>query len=452
MIVLLTIFIISVCMLKLKSQKITKPANGVTYHPFIGALIYWMGMVNDYPQKVLELSRKNNFKNFELHSLGADIVYIYDKDDINELFGSNWNNYLKNYGDMGFHSSFEELLGNGIFAVDGNKWSVHRKLYSHMFTKKEITRVSDDIFANAAYKLCNDIQEKGNRPFDIQKMMQKITFTTISSVIFGKDVSDSLSMEMFDFLQNNCSYRFFRPPLVNKLMKKFNLGKEKKAKIFAKKFRNQIANIISNNKRGEGMIHFFLEKNKDVTLSELQDLVINILLAGRDTTASALTSFFKIISQQKKFDIDRFLSDRQFARSVVLEVLRMEPPVSVDGRYVEKTTKLSCGLLIRSGTCVLVPIQAMGRDPKKWDNPDMFIPDRFISSKPNVSDQPVFWGGRRSCLGEQMAISQIIIICRAILAKYTITCYEKQYNPLILGPVRQLKFGLMAVNTSYQKT
>ena len=54
------------------------------------------------------------------------------------VFVRSFANYPKNTGGMGIADVFKEVLGDGIFAVDGEQWQTHRKVASHLFSTKAL--------------------------------------------------------------------------------------------------------------------------------------------------------------------------------------------------------------------------------------------------------------------------------------------------------------------------
>ena len=82
--------------------------------------------------------------------------------------------------------------------------------------------------------------------------------------------------------------------------------------------------------------------------------------------------------------------------------------MSSDGRCALADDELPSGIKVKAGTSLVVPLFAIGRDPNLWDDPDEFIPERWLISdeptrRPDEYMLPVFWAGPRLCLGKDMA-------------------------------------------------
>lgn len=89
-----------------------------------------------------------------------------------------WHNYI----------ILKDLLGDGIFTVDGQKWREQRKVFSHEFSARALRDVSSIIFRENAVKLANLVSEAvaSNQPMDIQVN----SYTLFSIIGFGRTSSD----------------------------------------------------------------------------------------------------------------------------------------------------------------------------------------------------------------------------------------------------------------------
>ncbi|XP_058114255.1 cheilanthifoline synthase-like [Magnolia sinica] len=102
-----------------------------------------------------------------------------------------------------------------------------------------------------------------------------------------------------------------------------------------------------------------------------------------------------------------------YLQAVVNEVLRMKPiaPLAIPHKTVNDTTLM--GLKIDKGTAVMVNIYAVHHDPKVWDHPERFMPERFMNENArNVSmamEQSFlpFGAGRRICAGMELGKVQV---------------------------------------------
>ncbi|MFF8726311.1 cytochrome P450 [Streptomyces sp. NPDC015171] len=112
-----------------------------------------------------------------------------------------------------------------------------------------------------------------------------------------------------------------------------------------------------------------------MTPEDLQATAALLLVAGHETTVNAITNTTLTLLRHPDV-LDRFLKDPGLAVPLIEEVLRYEPPV----QFVPWTTALAdtdvAGTTIPKGSPVWLMLAAANRDPKRFEDPDRFDPDR----------------------------------------------------------------------------
>ncbi|KAL6145073.1 hypothetical protein ACLB2K_055761 [Fragaria x ananassa] len=118
----------------------------------------------------------------------------------------------------------------------------------------------------------------------------------------------------------------------------------------------------------------------------------------------------RIVGDKKGMITEEDLVEMNYLKAVIKETLRLHPPVPLlMPRIATKNAKIN-GYNIMSGTLVLVNAWQIGRDPKSYNEPEEFIPERFLNNvidyKGNDGFQFIpFGAGRRSCPGIQFAMA-----------------------------------------------
>ncbi|KAJ6410016.1 hypothetical protein OIU84_009501 [Salix udensis] len=208
---------------------------------------------------------------------------------------------------------------------------------------------------------------------DLQDVFRRFSFDNICKFSFGLDPGClELSLPAckiaaaFDTASKLSAARALAPsPIVWKIKRLLSIGSEKELKQAIKKV-NELAEGMINQRRKAG----FSNKNNDL-LSRfmtyitdekyLRDIVISFLLAGRDTVASGLTSFFWLLSQRPEVesairaetekvmgsnqDLPSFQEMREMhcLNAAVHESLRLYPPVQFDSKFSQDDDKLPDG-------------------------------------------------------------------------------------------------------------
>jgi cytochrome P450 len=149
--------------------------------------------------------------------------------------------------------------------------------------------------------------------------------------------------------------------------------------------------------------------DEPVSRQDILTLCLTIMLAGLDTTRSALGFIFHHLATH---DEDRALLIEHPERipDAVEEFLRLYSLVVQDGRYVAKDIDFH-GCPMKEGDIVWLGLAQANRDPRKFDRPDEFVIDR------ESNKHLAFAAGAHRCLGAHLARSELIIVLEEWLAR-----------------------------------
>jgi cytochrome P450 len=167
------------------------------------------------------------------------------------------------------------------------------------------------------------------------------------------------------------------------------------------------------------------------------DELVLFLLAGHDTTSTALTYALWALGhrpdlQQRVAAEAGALGDRRLTHEdvprlrytvqVLHEALRLCPPAPAVGRMVMADIEVN-GYRVPAGTVAIVAIYAMHRDPALWEDPLRFDPDRFSPERSKGRDRwqyLPFGGGPRACIGDHFAMLEATLALATILRRIKI--------------------------------
>ncbi|MCE2512440.1 MAG: cytochrome P450 [Acidimicrobiia bacterium] len=147
-----------------------------------------------------------------------------------------------------------------------------------------------------------------------------------------------------------------------------------------------------------------------LTQPEVAVTVSLIYAAGFETTMNLIGNMVHTLMRHPD-QLARLRADRSLVPSAVDEVLRFEPPVQVDGRYVRAEVEIG-GHTIPRGHGVLTLLGAANRDPSAVDDPDRF--DIGRSEVPMLS----FGSGIHYCLGAALARLEGQVVLQALLDRF----------------------------------
>lgn len=477
-------------LLGMKAPQKTFPPNDVPYIPFLGQ-IKTISMMLSEGAALMQVRRgkARNFTSDEMCVIGIPReITLMDPRDREYVLKTNWKNYLKNNADgTGFQQAFAEVMGRGIFAVDGDEWQDHRKVASHMFSANGLRNKMESSFTAHGKKLVGLLEGKAEAGtiLDFQDVMSSLTFDTISDIAFGVEpgaleagIINGKKIDFlmrFDRIQVNSVLRLLLPPIIWKTLRYLNLGFERTIREDAEILESAIKEMIwkrrasQNFESADDLLAMYVRTGRSsgkmymMDDDYLMETVLNFMVAGRDTTSCTLTNLFKLISLNPEVETKMLeeldsvvgkgnavswehIRDLRYSGAVFNETLRLYPPVAADFRSALQDDILPSGIHIEASHRVTILNAAIGRDPHLWNEPDRFMPERWLQDgkatrRPDEYVFPVFWGGPRLCLGKDMARLETLSIAYGLLSKYRIEVLPHSEKP-VNGPVQFYEKGL----------
>jgi len=442
--------------------------------PILGYLPHVIKHWHEWPSECMRLCRLfkktwgGPLPNFG--GLPGAYFYIHQEPQINYVL-SNVDLFIK--GDI-WDNVLGELLGQGIFAVDGDKWKKHRKLMSNLFSRN-LMRHNATVTRNKLLQVVRQLQKKiiagdadAGVDVDIQDVFFRLMFDITSSVTFGTDL-DSVGEEKqhyfaraFDEISFLCQQRFLDPLFLIK--RYWQVGTRERRIRQLKHVIDSFVDELINDRRINldlvkmDILSTYIESaNKSgelITNDDLRDIVMNVLLAGRDTTACALSWTWYELSKNplivariikevaevcgknthdnnenhdneqnengaahdQKYTFEN-MNKLRYTHSVALEVIRLHPPVPSDPRFATQNCTLPDGTRVPAGAGIDVCIMAVGRNEEIWGHDaSEFRPERFLNEKePSPFKYPMFNAGPRMCLGRSLALMNMKLAMSILL-------------------------------------
>ncbi|KAJ9218941.1 hypothetical protein DTO207G8_9094 [Paecilomyces variotii] len=380
--------------------------------------------------------------------LGRHLVTTIEPENLKALLATQFNDFR--LGNR--HREFYPLLGDGIFTLDGAGWSHARALLRPQFTRDQ---VADLAMMDEHVMRMIDIIPKDGSVFDIQKLFFLLTMDSATHFLFGESVGSMLPASS-------------SPGVLEKstggaqgFADAFNLAQEYlAARSRAQDFYWMVnpAEFREATRKVHDLVDHYVQlalqsRNKPQKPDDryiflqalaadspnpkvLRDNLLNILLAGRDTTASLLSSAFFLFARHRhvwdrlRRDVIRQfgdcnhkvsdithakLKDMPYLRYVLNEVLRLYPPVPINFRVAATDTSLPVGggpdgmspIYIRKDSVITYVVYAMHRRKDLWGpDAELFRPERWEENGKHGWEYLPFNGGPRICLGQQYALTE----------------------------------------------
>lgn len=350
------------------------------------------------------------------------------------------------------YKRFALIVGKGLLVSEGDLWKRQRRMMSWAFSQKHIEKIYP-VIQGETIRLLESWREKSN--LDLAEEMNRVTLQVISLSLFGKSqISESKEIrfslqKILEYLQTTrhlwLQLLLAPLPFINKREMALKLEKEM-PEPRAKKFFHSIREI---QKIVEGMIHEremlgkeenFLDvmirstdtddKTK-MSREQLRDEAVNMLIAGHETTANALTWTLHLLLTHKEVrerarkEVLEILKEKTptfeetqslpYLKAVFEEAMRLYPPFWRISRLNDEDIQLG-EYVIPKGTNIIASIYTVQRSPKYWEDPLKFNPERFTEGKRPVKFSYLpFGGGPRVCIGQGLAFAEGLCILAGIL-------------------------------------
>ncbi|XAR54113.1 Abieta-7,13-dien-18-ol hydroxylase [Bertholletia excelsa] len=431
------------------------------YHPVGGTMFNQLLNFNRLHHYMTDLAEK--YRTYRLLTPFRNEIYTSDPANVEHILKTYFDNYGKGWYN---YSILTDLLGDGIFVVDKEKWRQQRKVSSHEFSTNVLRSFSVYIFQKNAAKLANIVSEAAtsNRVMDIQDLFMKSTLDSIFKVAFGIELDSMCGSNeegtkfssAFDDSSVLTVWRYVDPSW--KIKKALNIGSEAKLKENVKVIDDFVYKLIQKKTEQMGESQNDSSANKEDILSRflqvsqtdvkyLRDIILNFVIAGKDTTATTLSWFIYMLckypSIQEKVAqeirevtnlkeaanftefaaamTEEALQKMQYLHAALTETLRLYPAVPVDAKICFADDTLPDGFSVRKGDMVAYQPYAMGRMKFLWgEDAEEFRPERWLDE--NGVFQPespfkftAFQAGPRICLGKEFAYRQMKIFSAVLL-------------------------------------
>jgi cytochrome P450 len=169
----------------------------------------------------------------------------------------------------------------------------------------------------------------------------------------------------------------------------------------------------------------------------LRDQVKNLLVAGHETTTTGLAWAMELLAWHPEIRAKARESGDSYLDAVVTETLRVRPVIPGATRKLQQPVTIG-PYRIPAGVTLLPMASSVHSDPRVYDDPEEFRPERFVNERPGTYSWFPFGGGRRRCIGAAFAQTEMRVALRTILDRV-------DWEPAGRRPERQRNFHITLV-------
>lgn len=350
--------------------------------------------------------------------------------------------------------AIRDLLGDGLLLSEGTFWRQQRERAQPAFDPRRVDAMADAMVGHAQSQFAD--WESGD-VVDIREELAALTVRIIVDAMFDTAIDDATAAQVRTALEPLGER--FEPDVRRFLTPEWVPTAENRA------FRDAVATLddvladVVAERRAAGIdedaqdllaIMLRATERGQIAESVLRDELMTMLLAGHDTTALALTYTLVLLDanpdvrEKLTAEIDDLLGgaaptasdvrSMTYADRVLNESMRLYPPVYTLFRQARTDVRLG-GYRVPSGSLVMLPQWAVHRDPRHYDDPESFDPDRWsrdrAASRPNYAFFP-FGGGPRICIGKRFSLLEARLILGVLLQRFEL--HRTGDEPLELRP------------------
>ena len=358
--------------------------------------------------------------------------------DIEYVLRGNHRNFIKDRGTR----LLSQLLGDGLLTSEGEHWRRQRRLAQPAFQLDQIQKYSE-VMVTYTERMLRHWEPGQTR--DVHADMMRLTLEIVGQILFSADVggyADRVGHDMELIMKHFASLAGL-VPLLGRLPTPGNFRFRRAVRDLDAIIYETIQQRRSGETKGDDLLGRLLairdEDGSHMTDRQLRDELTTLFLAGHETTALALSFSFYLLAQNPAAaarldsEVQEVLGDRlptsadvprlRYAEWVVRESMRLLPPAPSIGREAVSDCEIG-GFHVPKGTQIALLQWAVHRDPRWFDDPETFRPERWDNDLakrlPRGAYFP-FGDGPRVCIGNQFAMMEAILILATVVRRYRLS-------------------------------
>lgn len=350
-----------------------------------------------------------------------DIAYLINHPDyVRHVLVDNNRNYSK---ETHTNQVFNKVVAEGLLTTEGEVWRKQRRMLQPAFHRSRLEPM-DVMVAEATGSMLRrweDLRTRG-QAVDIAREMAALTLTVTTQALFGV----SLGSEVREIGE-----------MVNRAVAQLEKPSDPRVKESMDQLDAVVYRIIRQRRQdfrdgGDLLSSMILARDSDsgeaMSDEELRNQIMTLMLAGYETTASALTWTWYLLSQNPEAfqrmraearailqgaaphygDLERLV----YTRQVLNEGMRLFPPAWTLGRRALGEDEIG-GYHVAPGTTIAICLYTLHRHPLFWEEPEVFDPDRFSAERSAGRHKFAyvpFGAGPRQCIGNTFGLMEASLV------------------------------------------
>lgn len=338
--------------------------------------------------------------------------------------------------------------GESLFIAEGQSWHNRRRKVLPAFAQRKMPAyeaVFQQVAEDWVTRLTNRADASGAIHLEADDTFAQIALDVALRTLFGGGFSEGMDqVSQHIKVLSQVAFRECANPLT---LPDYLPLPGKRAKKAAMAFmRKLVWGLVENRLKGpagDDLLQVLIETHAGDT-QEICDDAMSLLIAGHETSGAALSWVFALLADhptalsrcQAEVAQTHDVAEMPFLRAVVDEALRLYPPgYTLFLRQAVADVDVA-GIHVKKGELLQIVPFMTGRDPRFFDAPDQFKPERFMAPAtwPFFANIP-FSAGPRACTGHKFALKEVTLIAAELL---------RAFHPRLTGafPTAEPKFSL----------
>lgn len=368
--------------------------------------------------------------------LRHDLVLVFHPDGAHRVLAGNAANYRKD--NIAYHE-IRDAFGDGLLTSQDEDWQRQKRFLQPLFTHRRVAGYA----AMMAAQIEDMVRQWRSQPSavrDLHDAMTRLTLKVVCRVLFGNDVEQALPVVQSSFgpLGESVQQRSMSPVRLPRgwpTPRNRRLGQARQA-LFG-----VCDEIIRNRRAGHrgapdllGLLINARDSGAAMSDAEIRDQVLIFLLAGHETTSTALTYTLRLlgrhpdVQEKVRTEVDAVggvptaeqATTLTYTTMVLKEAMRLYPSAPMIGRSCVADDQIG-GYLIPAGADLVVSPWMTHRHPAFWDEPARFNPERFTPEREKARHRYAwypFGGGPRACIGQYFSMLESTVALAGLVQNF----------------------------------
>ena len=373
----------------------------------------------------------------------SDVLLVSEPDIIQEILVEKTEAFVR---DPATRRSFAPVIGDtSLFLAEGADWRWQRRAVAPIFRHETLLSFVPTFATMAQRQVDRWRAAQGGVPMDAAAAMTRTTFEIIVEAMLGGSASLDADRygraltDNFDTIPWHLVYDLFSLP---EWMPYPHRRRAMQSRDF---LHRDVCRIVGCRRSAPSakpdLLDLLLaardqETGRGMSDAEVVANLLTFIIAGHETTAVALTWTLWLLSKDQAAQQSVFqevtavagsgmiaathVEGLSFCRQVIQEAMRLFPPAPGIARLPKAAMELG-GMQITARTRVHIPVFALHRNVRLWDNPNAFDPDRFAANRDKARSRYAFLpfgGGPRVCIGAGFAIIEAAVILATLVRAF----------------------------------